>query len=185
MQTNVSTKLVKIAVRDLPPLHGYILRHKNVLADILYALKLPSAISQMGIHTSMLGSPIVIANTTNGKYTIGGFRSWALCKQILDETAKIQVFELYTPNDETIKAFAIGFVFVNPMISEPQKSSLILLEKELEKLSPEERGIFSALLPGAASNKRYTQATGIREGTLYHRKNRASSQTHDEGDNDE
>jgi hypothetical protein len=185
MQTNVTTKLIKISVRDLPPLHSYVLLHKNVLADISYVVKLPSSISQMGIRTTLLCSPIIIVNTGAGKYTIGGFRSWTLCKQILDATAKIQVIELYVPHDEAIKAFAISFIFANQLVYEPQKSSLLLLEQALEKLSQEDRAIFSALLPGAASNKRYTEVTGIREGTLYHRKNRSSSQTHDEEDNDE
>lgn len=185
METNVSTKSVRIFVRDLPPLHDYVLRHKYLLADISYALKTPSAASPQGIHVILRTSPIVIANMPDGKYTIGGHRSWVLSKQMLDGTEKIPVTELNIPDDETLKAYAMGAIFLPPLISEPQKSSLTLFEQEFKRLSPDEQSIFFKQLPGAACNKRYTRATGIREGTLYHRKNRAASQPQDEGDSDD
>jgi hypothetical protein len=185
METNVSTKSVRIFVRDLPPLHEYVLRHKYILADVSYVLKSPSAASPQGIHIILRTSPILIANMTGEKYTIGGHRSWALSKQMLDGAEKIPAMELNIPDDKTLKAYAIGGIFLPQLISEPQKSSSMLFEQELQALSPDDRAIFNEQLPGAASNRHYTRATGIREGTLYHRKNRASSQTHDEGDQSE
>ncbi len=174
METNVCTKSVRIFVRDLPPLHDYVRHHKDLLVDISYVVKTPSAISRSGIHTILRFSPIVIANTSGGKFTIGGHRSWALSKQILDGTEKIPVTELNIPDDETLKAYAIGGIFLLPLISEPQASSFELIEQKLQVLSPKDRSIISKQLPGSACNKRYTRTTGIREGTLYRRKNRAS-----------
>jgi hypothetical protein len=156
METNVSTKSVRIFVRDLPPLHEYVLRHKYILADVSYVLKSPSAASPQGIHIILRTSPILIANMTGEKYTIGGHRSWALSKQMLDGAEKIPAMELNIPDDKTLKAYAIGGIFLPQLISEPQKSSSMLFEQELQALSPDDRAIFNEQLPGAASNRHYT-----------------------------
>lgn len=187
MDANLTPKLVNVYVRDLPPLHEYVLQHKEVLTEITYPLKISAAISHSGIHLSVLSAPILVADTNKGKFTIGGFRSWSLCQLKLNDNEKVPVIELKNIDEKTIKTLSICGVFAAPLICTPEKPAVTLVAGALDKLSQDERAIFSSLVPGAATKQKLSKNSGIREGTIYERKRRDAlpDQSIDDGNSDD
>jgi hypothetical protein len=164
-------KKIRIRISELPELSGALNSLAKFRAEHTYVAALTSALSRDALSLMMLMFPIIIAINANGKKIVGGSRTWAIAKTEQCPETTITAIEIGEIDDDTAHRLAVVDTFISGLYFCLTTGSIKLLQDGYKTLGEEFHKTAKKLLPGATKNKNLTKLTGLREQTMYDRRN--------------